>query len=115
MLLVRIGVPFSQNYEAIPALLDCGSDQTLIPGTIVNKLKLNVVHDVTLANVTGRLVSFPTFLADLAFDALPARRCLIAAVDFVEYAILGRDFLNHYKITLDGPNLTLNIEAAPPQ
>lgn len=94
--------------ERLPTLLDSGADITAVPAAVADRLGLVKFSDVLLAGYAG-----PAVLADSYVVNLTLHEFGIAAVEVVltneSYVILGRDILNQFHITLDGPHLRLEI------
>jgi predicted aspartyl protease len=97
------------NTERLPALLDSGAGITAVPAAVADRLGLVKFSDVVLAGHAG-----PTVLAGSYVVNLTLHDFDMAAVEVVltneSYVILGRDILNQFHITLDGPNLRLEIQ-----
>ena len=97
------------NFQLVlPALLDTGCDISIIPLGSANELGLEVKGTGTLEGVTGDVADLPTFEVYLSVNP-NAQEKLEVMGWHEDFAILGRDILNNYHITLDGPNLTLTI------
>ena len=92
----------------VRALIDTGSDVTVVPTSIAHSLSLKVLD-------TGRAEGV---------DGIPRRRTLFAALVSLEkeeptrldvltwdndFALLGRDAIKDWILVLDGPNGTLTI------
>lgn len=105
---VRVSASADSDSVRVPALLDSASDVTILPQKILSMLGIGRVDTALSDGVFGLLQTGDVFQAFIAveqdapesFEVLGWRG---------RFAILGRDILNHYHITLDGPNLTLTI------
>ena len=116
--IVRISINNLRNnkYLQHDAILDTGSDVTLIPLSIIGKLNPPTIG-------RGKIIKKPQGLGGREIGILPHRiklgfsnRSLInvkawSAVDrdLENCIILGRNFLNRYKITFDGINNKLIV------
>ena len=98
----------TQSIE-ITALIDTGADQTSIHTSIIARLNSQLGGEVCLESATG-ISTFPTAFVRLTVEGLTPVDLPVVAWNFSEYAILGRDFLNCFKLTMDGPNLLFSIE-----
>jgi hypothetical protein len=93
-----------------PAQLDTAADLTVIPSRLVNELQLDQLGELPILGVGAHLATLPTFLVQIQIRDLPARVVEVVASHDEPYVLLGRDILNQFRITLDGPNLLLEIE-----
>ena len=105
---VLVSNPNLSRQVNLPALLDTGCDISIIPLDSANELELEVKGTGALEGVTGDVADLPTFEVYLSVNQ-STREKLEVMGWHEDFAILGRDVLNHYRITLDGPNLTLTI------
>jgi len=96
--------------ETVPALIDTGADQTVLPSDLVDKLGLVAGDQVLIAGVSGAAEMAPTYFVDIALEHMQPMSMIVAAFGSKEYCYLGRDFLNRYRIVLDGPKLKFTIE-----
>ena len=105
---VLVSNPNLSRQVNLPALLDTGCDISIIPLDSANELGLEVKGTGALEGVTGDVADLPIFEVYLSVGRSTRERLEVMGwhEDFV---LLGRDFLNNYHITLDGPNLTLTI------
>ena len=89
----------------VPMLIDSGSDLTLIPEASVAELGPNLESDkrVELQGFDGRVTAARSVELDLIFLGITFRGRL-AVVDS-PVGVLGRNVLNRFAISLDGPNL----------
>ena len=108
---VRVSLPNGGEPVAVSMIVDTGADRTLLPASVVRELGLPPVGVIEMrgigntgpaATVHGAAVSFGPF------------RSLIQVIAFMDEAILGRDVLNRFVATLDGPALTLSINPRRP-
>ncbi len=98
----------------LAALIDTGADRTVIPKEFVDLLGLKKGTDdfITIAGITGEAVEAPLYFVNLAIKGFSPRPLeSIFLEDEEQQIVLGRDFLNHHQINLNGPNLTFTVEA----
>jgi hypothetical protein len=94
-----------------PAQIDPAADLTIVPSRLVEELDLLPVGEVPILGVGGRWEKLPSFLVHIEVRGTPpARLVKVLACPGEPYILLGRDILNHFRITLDGPSLLLDIE-----
>jgi predicted aspartyl protease len=93
----------------IDALVDTGSDQTLVHWSILEEIESSLGQNIVIQSATG-MASYATAFVRITIEGLPPFHLDVVGFDFNDHAILGRDFLNHFKLTLDGPNLLFSIE-----
>ena len=109
MVEVKGSNPYLQVSEKARAKLDTGASMSVIPQDWVERLRLMPLGVIDVSGFDEEWREVRTYMVDLAFDGF--------RFDWVEViasrrdnVLIGRDILNHLKITLDGKNLTLNIE-----
>ncbi len=56
------------------------------------------------------MLTMPTFLVQIQLRGSHTQVIKVLASAEEPYILLGRDVLNRFRITLDGPNLVLEIE-----
>jgi hypothetical protein len=106
-----VTVSWGTNQEQCQALIDTGADSTFIPAWLVRRLSLRPLTDEV--DVSGpmvpdeeiqRLYAANLSFLGLTFDAHPV-------VPWTRYddVIIGRDIINRWVLTLDGPNRTFLI------
>lgn len=99
----------------VSALLDTGAGQTVVPAELVAALGLTPDGEELVKGYDGVTTTRLTYLVRLAIRTLPPVNLSAIALDDVPYVILGRDVLNRYTITLNGPagRLTVSDDPAP--
>ena len=93
-----------------PAQLDTAADLSVIPFRIVDEVKLDQLGEFEAIGLGGHLMTFPTFLVQVQLRGLSAQVVKVLASPEEPYILLGRDVLNRFRVTLDGPNMVLEIE-----
>jgi predicted aspartyl protease len=94
----------------VPALLDTGADITVIPGRLVGELSLIPLDSILAVGFGGQTLTLPTYLVELRIRGLKPIKIKVLASYDEHYSLLGRDVLNQFKVTLDGPNLSLQLD-----
>ena len=88
--------------ERIVALVDSGSDGTIIPVDLLERINARCVGDARMVGIVGGSFVVDIYLATLIIGAhtMSAVR-VVAALEGAE-AIIGRNVLNRLVVTLDG-------------
>lgn len=107
---LSFALPDSKDYRRVPALVDTGADQTIIPLEAIANLGVKFGDDVQIRGMMSDAEPARTFYVDLSVEGVPPVCLEVVAIDLDEYALLGRDFLNLFKVTLNGPHLNFQIE-----
>ncbi len=94
----------------LPAQLDTAADRTVIPGALVEQLGLVPLDELPVAGFGGQVFLLPTYRVELAIRNLPSAAREVFAHPGEPFVLLGRDVLNHHRIVLDGPGLTVDVE-----
>ena len=92
-----------------PAQLDTAADWTVLPQLIVDQLGIQPVRTVDLVGFGGLPAQYPVFEVMLMLPTFTPIRVEVTAFANEPWILLGRNVLNQYKITLDGPLLRLTI------
>ncbi|MBI2919235.1 MAG: retroviral-like aspartic protease family protein [Chloroflexi bacterium] len=107
---VQVSRPYSPAFETVPAMVDTGCDITAVPHDLVERLGLKRVGEIPLREVLGGdRVRGPVYLASLELEGHPLGTIQVTACND-NCILLGRDVLNDWKVTLDGPQGSLGIE-----
>lgn len=91
------------------ALIDTGANATAINARVAAGLRLQKVGEQRVSGAIGREVLRPFFVIDLDFIG-HRYKSHPAFLSDRPYIIIGRDILNDYRITLDGPRLRFSIK-----
>lgn len=101
------------------AILDTGSSLTLIPEYILNEIKSQIIGADVIMDVTGKMTLVPLYDTKITFVDFPKLNLPPVPVAGIisgltvgdsKCAIAGRDILNQFKLTLDGPNLQFDLQ-----
>jgi len=103
----RVGLPRGETSVALVALVDSGADLSVLPQGVVRQLGLPAIGEISVRGVGGtpRRVSLHAAQVEVA----GAQR-VIEVVGVGQEALLGRDLLNMWVVTLDGPGQVLRVE-----
>lgn len=105
---IEIAAPLSPSAHRVRALVDSGADISVVPRQLAERLQLRRVDVVPTQGFGGAIVECSVFSVSLALEMGQPR--IIRAILWEEdYALLGRDILNHWKVTLDGPRSSLDF------
>jgi predicted aspartyl protease len=89
------------------ALIDTGSDGTLVPLTYLRQILAPALVDTRIRSHWGEWRSVQLFAVDLEFDHERLPNVFVVGDDQGDSIILGRNVLNKLRLLLDGPaNLT---------
>jgi predicted aspartyl protease len=87
----------------MPALIDTGADTTVVPVAVVDELELLQVAVVEAAGLGHVTAMINVYVIRISVHQFPAVTRKVLAVPGEQHILLGRDILNLYRITLDGP------------
>ena len=98
--------------ETLPALLDTGSDVTAIPVRLVESLQLYPTGRLRLEDIKSETTFVYTYGVQLnvAEVIIPRTEVILTGLDFI---VLGRDVLNRFYLTLNGPELLFDLNLSP--
>lgn len=99
----------ARRSREVLAQVDPGATRTILPAEIVEELVLEQMEAIAIAGVGGHISSVPTYLVRVEIRHLAPVEVTAAAHPDEPYVLLGRDVLNHFRLVLDGPRLTLEI------
>lgn len=97
-----------EQRQTVPAKLDTAADISAVPLRVIQQLALKSDGEIELAGYDNVPASVSTYLVGLELPNARIRR--IDVVPIAEnYALLGRDVLNLFHITLNGPELDFDL------
>ena len=108
---VKISAPGQGIQEAVMGFIDSGTDATMIPDTLLRKIKARFVEHRHLRGVTGHRISIKRYLVTihLGTEVIYGVRAVATSSD-TEIS-LGRDVLNQLVITMNGLAQVVEISA----
>jgi hypothetical protein len=113
--MVEIGVASvssRKRRQTIKALVDTGSDITAIPQPLAAGLHLTPISRVEIEDLAAERATVLSYAVQLAVAGVVIPRLEVVLTN-LDHAILGRDVLSRFYISLNGPALTLELSTAP--
>lgn len=105
MLPIKIGAA-GAGTAAAAAIVDTGSDISVIPARLARDLRLPVVDEATVHGVTGS-ERVKLYSADFEIDGISVP---VQAVGVGTHTLIGRDVINRWTLVLRGPQEMLELE-----
>jgi predicted aspartyl protease len=93
-----------------PAHIDTAADWTVLPQSVVDQLGIVPNRTIQLMGFGGVPANYPVFEVRLTLPTFKPIVLEVTAHKDEHWVLLGRDVLNRYKTTLDGPGQMLTIE-----
>jgi predicted aspartyl protease len=110
---VTIHHPYLSNRRhLIPAKLDTGADLSAIPKSIAEKLQLLPSRTILAEGYDGKQSIIETYAITLEIAQAHIRHIEVILISD-DYALVGRDILNHFYTRLNGPDLNFDLYLAP--
>ena len=85
------------------ALIDTGSDGTLVPMAVLEDILAPVLSETRIRSHWGEWRAVQFFLVDIELNGLTLPGMLVVGDDTGEEIVLGRNVLNRLHLALDGP------------
>ena len=85
------------------ALLDTGSDGSLVPIAYLEQILAPILTDTRICSHWGEWRSAQLFLVDLEVDGLVLPGVFVVGDELGDEIVLGRNVLNSLRLLLDGP------------
>jgi predicted aspartyl protease len=94
----------------LPAQLDTAADRTVVPMKVVDELAVEPMGNIPIGGVAGHVTLMPTFLVQVEIRLLRSVNVAVVAHREEPFVLLGRDVLNQFRVSLDGPGEVVEIE-----
>ena len=88
--------------------IDTGADISVVPQRVVDALKLIPRRVLVTESYDGTQSQWPAYMVDLGMEEQEISDVEVIALPR-QNGILGRDVLNHFIVTLNGKDLTVEI------
>jgi hypothetical protein len=98
-----------QQRRVLDAKLDTAADISAIPSTLVDEFDLEAVSEIVVSGYDGKTELLRTYTVGLELPEARIRRIEAIAVP-EPYVLLSRDVLNHFYISLKGPDLAFEMD-----
>ncbi len=95
--------------EPKTALLDTGSDGSLVPIALLAQILAPALTDVRIRSHWGEWRSAQLFLVDLELNSLTLPGIFVVGDEQGDEVVLGRNVLNKLRLLLDGPANTTEL------
>lgn len=92
------------------AQIDSAADRTVIPQSVIDRLGIMPVRQIPLLGFGGVPTTYSVYEVRVVLPTFMPVTVEAVGEANEPWVLLGRDVLNGYKITLDGPSLKLTIE-----
>ncbi|MEW6679553.1 MAG: retropepsin-like aspartic protease [bacterium] len=106
---VTVSSPQTEGKVVIEGIIESGAEMTVIPKWAIERLELSPVSMVEVRTWDGRISKIPGYLINLSIGNLIIKNLEVVSFD-QDIALLGRDVLNKFVITLDGKRGILEIK-----
>jgi predicted aspartyl protease len=92
------------------AIADTGAAMTCIPKKVIDKIGEDKLRYkiLTVRGAVGHASQMKSYIVHLRIGKCDFKNMEVIGFDR-EYALIGRDILNRYQITFDGPNLLWEV------
>lgn len=109
MVEVKIGTVNTPPTLLLTALIDSGSDGTIIPLNDLKRIGARKYQKKWMRTITGQRAQIDLYRISLQIADQPPVRLAVAGDPQLSEAIVGRDLLNQLVVKLDGPALAVEI------
>lgn len=97
--------------DVLPALLDTGSDGTLVPVDRLWEIRATPLSDARIRSHWGEMRRVQLFSVDIQIDQVVLPSVVVVGDEQGDEIILGRNVLNKLTAVLDGPRNSTEIRA----
>lgn len=102
MLEIMLGRPRSEPFLPLTALVDSGADATLIPIRYLQEVQARPGRSTRMRGVTSGYAPIELYVVSLRINSYERARLEVVADLHHNEAIIGRDILNQFIVTLNG-------------
>lgn len=95
---------------SVLAFLDSGADGTMLPRNILDQIGAEFEDSVMLRGTAGGVQRTDRFTVRIGIGGQEVHAISAVAMPNNSEPIIGRDILNHFAITLNGPAATTEIQ-----
>lgn len=107
---IRLINPATKTYSIYyPAILDTGSDITLIPSKMLAALRLSSLRSESVSGLWGGHSTAKVYLVDIEVAGRLLGGVEVLSNPKEKEILIGRDVSNHLRLLLDGPDLSTEI------
>jgi predicted aspartyl protease len=92
----------------IQGKLDSGADISVIPKELADELRLIPAREIQTRGYDGTVRDIQSYFVALEVEGYPIQLVEVVASHRAD-VLLGRDVLNHFRITLDGKTLAFEM------
>ena len=93
----------------IPAQFDTAADRTVVPLTYLQHLGLPPVRRINAHGFGETIMSVGVFRIQFELPGVTRQLVEVVGLSGEEYVLIGRDILNQFRITFDGPNQSVEF------
>jgi len=106
---IEVTNPDSGASIHLPAKIDSGAAMSVLPQTAVTDLALEPMGDVLVSGYDRKVALLPTYSITFEVASYTVEDVEVTVSPRVD-VLLGRDVLNHFILTLDGKDLTFDLQ-----
>lgn len=109
---IGVGIPAVKHpLRHLRALVDSGADATVLPRSLLDEIGARFVGHQIMSGVTGEKETARLYLVLIHMPTGISYGIRAVARERLGEALIGRDVLNQWRITLDGPGETVEIDS----
>jgi predicted aspartyl protease len=98
-----------QQFGPLQGIIDTGADGSLVPISHLAKINATYVDEALLRSQWGEWRSASVYMLDIHVGEYSLPGIYVVGDDLGDEIILGRNFLNHLRLLLDGPDAVTQL------